>query len=157
MAAVLLQARDGVRRAAHAAGGAITAHAVTRLETQVEVGAADVPAARNERERVDALPVRRGDHQPERRLVVELAPDAAGRIAGERLDRLALPDAAVEDARRLLLRDGLHGADRVLADAARQLRGAQNRRLCGDGGVDVVARRKRIEALWRSPNASGIE
>ena len=123
----------------------------------VEVDAARVGLAGQRVTRgVRQRPVGRGEHEPDVRVVGELALRAHHGVAGERLDRLLRRRAAgSRDGGELLLRDRVQRADRELAEPPRQLRGADDRGLRRLAGV-LVVRDVRLD-LRRTADAPRVE
>src|SRR5437867_7394443 len=99
MPAVFLYVRDGLGIAANAAPDPVPSEAVERLESPVPIDAAGV-RARGEKRQAAEPAVRCGEDGPDRGLIGEFAPDAADRIARERLDRLRKPRGAAQHRRR---------------------------------------------------------
>ena len=140
----------------HVAGLHEPVHAVALAQAPVEIGAARVRAV-GQRAQTVRPPVHRRADDTDIRLVRELATHARDGIAGERLHGLPRQEATSQDVGELLLRDGVHHADRVPAHAARQLRRAENRRLRRRVGVRRIVDRQIAGGLRRTADAPGVE
>ncbi len=131
-----LQARDHLRRAVHATVAAVAAQrpapVVPRM-LEVHTRESGAVAEHGREGLVAHVAHGAGEHRAEHRLpVAQVAPHAAGKVVGERLDRGLAPRAVGRDDAGLLPRGhGVEQADGPRAALAGHLGGAEDARLLG--------------------------
>ena len=155
--AVFLDSIDRFGRALHVAADPVAGDRVALLESHVPVETAGERTVGKKGEPAVGAADRRRHHRADRGLVRELPADAANRVARRWLDRHPRRHQAGQHACGFFLRERLHDADRVVADASRQLPRAEDRGLRRRVGVDAFVARKIVEALRRTANPAAVE
>src|SRR5437868_10170765 len=157
MTAVLLNVRNRFRAAVQAARRGVPLDRIAWGDPPVPVDTVRIGALGQKIQHRAEPALRRGEHDADRRLVVELASHAPDRITGERFDGLPVLEEPVANARELFLRDRLHRANRIFANATGELRRAENRRLRRNSCEYIVAVGQIVRALRRAADPARIE